>query len=135
MSEDLKKYLESINFQKQLDDIERKYKNKRILIYGTGLLFSTIVENYDISKLNIIGVSDRKYDNCHEGKSCHGYKIVHFSKIKEQNPDCILISVFHFLPVLYNFKNKFFKNTKIKIIPFADKSFLALLREIWGTSV
>lgn len=135
MSEDLKKYLESINFQKQLNNIERKYKNKRILIYGTGLLFSTIVENYDISKLNIIGVSDRKYDNCHKGKCCHGYKIVHFSKIKEQNPDYILISVFHFLPVMYRFKNIFFKNTKIKILPFADKSFIALLREIWGTLV
>ena len=135
MSEYLKKYLESINFQKQLDDIERKYKNKRILIYGTGLLFSTIVENYDISKLNIIGVSDLKYDIYDENRLCHGYKIVHFSNIKEQNPECILISIFNFLPVMYKFKNNFFKNTKVKIIPFADKSFLALLREIWGTCV
>ena len=135
MSEYLKKYLESINFQKQLDKIEKKYKNKRILIYGTGLLCSTIVENYDIPKLNIIGVSDLKYDIYDESRLCHGYKIVHFSKIKEQKPECILISIFHFLPVLFNFKNKFFKKTKIKIIPFADKSFLALLREIWGTCV
>ncbi len=135
MSEDLKKYLESINFQKQLNNIERKCKNKRIIIYGTGLFFQTIIQNYDISKLNIIAVSDRKYDIYDNGKSFCGYKIVPLSNIKDYNPDCILISVFNFLSVIYNFKNKFFKNTKIEILPLADKSFIALLREIWGTCV
>ncbi len=133
MSEDLKKYLESINFQKQLNNIERKYKNKKIIIYGTGLFFQTIIQNYDISKLNIIAVSDRKYDIYDNGKSLYDYKIVPLSNIKDYNPDYILISVFNFLPVMYNFKNKIFKNTKIKILPLADKSFIALLREIWGT--
>ena len=132
MSEDLKKYLKNINFQKQLDKLEKKYKNKKIIIYGTGLFFRTIVENYDISKLNIIGISDRKYDIYDEEKSFFGYRIIHLSKIKDYNPDCILISTFNFLPVMYSFKNKIFKNTKVEIFPIADKNFVFLLREIWG---
>ena len=133
MSKDLKRYLENINFQKQLNNIEKKCKNKKVLIYGTGLLFLTIVKNYDISKLNIIGVSDIKYDIHDNGKYLHGYETIPLSKIKELNPDYILISIFNFLPILYNFKNHFFKKTKIKILPFVDKGFTGLLREIWGT--
>lgn len=49
------------NVQKQLDKQGKKYKNKRVLIYGTGLLSNEIFQNYDLSSLNIVGIVNIKY--------------------------------------------------------------------------
>ena len=48
--------LKKINFAKHLKKLERKYKNKKILLYGMNEEFFTIIQNFDLSNLNIIGI-------------------------------------------------------------------------------
>lgn len=48
--------LKKINFAKHLKKLERKYKNKKILLYGMNEEFFTIIQNFDLSYLNIIGI-------------------------------------------------------------------------------
>ena len=41
--------LEEFKFKKQLVKLNKKLKNKTVVIYGTGRLFQKIKENYDLS--------------------------------------------------------------------------------------
>ena len=123
--------LEEFKFKKQLEKLNKKLKNKTVVIYGTGLLFQKIKENYDLSNLNIIGVSDRKYTTEEEGRESFGYKIIPLEKIVDYKPDYILISTLKFLGIMDDFKNNVFKGTKIKVLPLVDKPFFTLLKEIF----
>ena len=123
--------LEEFKFKKQLVKLNKKLKNKTVVIYGTGLLFQKIKENYDLSNLNIIGVSDRKFTTEEEGRESFGYKIIPLEKIVDYKPDYILISTLKFLGIMDDFKNNVFKGTKIKVLPLVDKPFLTLLKEIF----
>lgn len=124
-------YLESVKFDKQLKKLNKKMKNKTIVIYGTGILFQKLIKNYDLSNLNIIGVSDMKFTLDKEGENCLGYKIIPLEKIADYKPDYILISTLKFLGILNNFRNNLFKKTNIKVLPLIDKPFLSLLKEIF----
>lgn len=124
-------YLESVKFDKQLKKLNKKMKNKTIVIYGTGILFQKLIKNYDLSNLNIIGVSDMKFTLDKEGEDCLGYKIIPLEKIADYKPDYILISTLKFLGILNNFRNNLFKKTNIKVLPLIDKPFLSLLKEIF----
>ena len=125
------KFLNSVNFDKQLLRLNKKLKNKTVVIYGTGILFQKILKNYDLSNLNIIGVSDRRFTLDKEGEDCLGYKIIPLGCIEKYKPDYVLVATLKFLGILDNFRNNTFKNTKIKVLPLVDKPFITLLKEIF----
>ena len=129
--DDLLEQLETFKFDKYLKKLNRKLKNKTVVIYGAGLLFNKIIENYDLSNLNVIGISDRKFEREEEGQEAFGYKIIPLEKIKDYNPDYILISTINYMPILDDFVHNLFKKTKIKVLPLVDKPFLVLLKEIF----
>lgn len=130
--DDLLEQLETFKFDKYLKKLNRKLKNKTVIIYGAGLLFNKIIENYDLSNLNVIGISDRKFAREEEGQEAFGYKIIPLEKIKDYNPDYILISTINYMPILDDFVHNLFKKTKIKVLPLVDKPFWVLLKEIFG---
>ena len=103
------------------------------MIYGAGLFFKEIKDNYDLSKLNIIGISDRKYQLNQEGQEDLGYKIIPFAKIFNYKPDCILIATLNTYNIYQNLNNnKKTKEAKIKILPMVEKPFFDLLKEVLG---
>lgn len=124
-------YLKSVKFEKNLNKLNKKLKNKTVVIYGTGILFQKILKNFDLSKLNIIGISDRKYLEADEGREELGYKIIPLDKIVEYKPDYILVATLKFLSIIDDFQNNLFKGKGIKILPLVDKPFLTLLKEIF----
>lgn len=121
----LKKY----NFEKQLCKLNKKLKNKRVMVYGTGLFFKKIKENYDLSDLNIVAVSDKKYTLEQKGQMDLGYEIVPYDLIVEYKPDYILIATLNIFNIYMGLK-ELVKGKKIKILPLVDKPFLVLLSEI-----
>ena len=57
-------FLVKNKFQTKLDLWVKKYKNKKIVLYGCGLLFDEIINSYSIKeKLNIVAVCDVKYES------------------------------------------------------------------------
>ena len=124
-------YLNSVKFDKQLKKLNKKLKGKTIVIYGTGILFQKILKHYDLSKLNIIGVSDRRFSLEQNGDNCLGFKIIPLERINDYEPDYVLIATLKFLSILDNFRTVIFKNTKTKVLPLVDKPFLTLLKEIF----
>lgn len=66
----------SINLEKIIKKLKRKYKNKKIVIYGAGLYATEVLQKYDLSGLNIVAVTDMKYPiglNEHQ-ETFQGYK-------------------------------------------------------------
>lgn len=126
MTENFEKYLETVNFKKQFYNLCRKLKNKRVVIYGCGQLFDFIYNNYDLSNLNIIGVSDLKFTEKQENETYLGYKIILKSKIQSENPDYVLIASMQYVSVIKNF------DINVKLKPLVRKSFLDVLKEIWS---
>jgi len=120
----LKKY----KFEKQLNKLNKKLKNKTVLFYGAGSFFKKIQDNYDLSKLNVVGISDGKYPPNRFNEEEYGYKIVPFSKINEINPDCILISTLNAFDIYIHLKKHFDK--KYIILPLCNKPFFELLKEV-----
>lgn len=131
MSEDFKTHLENIKFEKNLDKLKKKLKNKTSIIYGTGSFFKYINENYDLSKLNIIGISDMKFDDNDEGKDFLGYKMVPKNKIVSYKPNYVLVATLKYISIVEDFELNILNKTKIKVLPLAKIPLLQLIKDIW----
>ncbi len=116
--DELLEILKKKNFQKRLDKLSKKYKDKKILLYGAGLFFDVVYENFDLSAFNIIGISDR----CFQSARLHkGFKAFPPEQVSEQNPDLILIMTYNYDVIEKFFKEVLLKGTKIKYEPvFVD---------------
>lgn len=125
-------YLKKINFQKHLDKITKILKNKKIVIYGTGILFEDILKNYDLSRLDIIAVSDRKFISHKEDETFYNYKVCSPNEIKDLKPDYVLVSTLYFVNIIRSLDETVLNNTKIKIKPLINKPFLEVVKEIWS---
>jgi len=85
-------YLKEIYFEDRLKFLSHKYKGKKILIYGNGIIFNVMCKNYDIQKyLNVCAVSDLRYEK-NETKEYLGFKAVKPAEIKFSNADVILLT-------------------------------------------
>ena len=124
-------YLIENDFEKNLKKLVKKTKGKNVVIYGAGSLFETAKKYYDLSQLNIIGISDMKFATHEENEECFGYKVYSVDELKELRPDYILVATKFYINIIENFYYEKFKDTKIKIKAIIKKPFLNLWKEIW----
>ena len=129
--QEMKTYLEKNNFSKRLKYLNKITDNKKIVIYGSGLFFQTIYENYDLSKLNIIGLSDKKFLFNKYDEDVLGYKCYSIHEVEDLKPDFILVCILDPLNVIYDLKNVIFKDKNITILPMVKKSFWGLIKEVY----
>ena len=127
----IEEQLKFCKFDKYYKRLIKKLKNKTVIIYGSGTLFQYIQKNYDLSLLNIIGISDGKYLLEQEGQDDLGYKIVPFEKLEEYEPDYLLLGLQNYLPVLYDFASTTFKDKKTRVIPLVKIPLWKILKDIW----
>ena len=80
------------------------------------MLFQLINEKYDLSNINIIGISDRKYNPEDEGKEELGYKVIPMVKMPDYSPDYVLVATLNYIDIIENFENTFFKGEKTKVV-------------------
>ncbi len=84
----LNKDLENSKF----DSMCFKYSGKKILLYGAGLNAKYLINRYDYSKLNVVGISDIKFEKNTQEES-FGFKAIKPSDIKNVDYDYILLTV------------------------------------------
>ncbi len=88
------KYLEKIGEKEFLKKLSKKLKNKKILLYGAGMVLDILIENYDLSEFNIIGVSDKKFETIEKDLiEYKGLKVIKPKDIKNTDFDTILFSL------------------------------------------
>jgi len=123
---DLKTLLKKKNTQHRINNLAKKYRDKKVIIYGGGKLFYELQNNYDLSKLNIIAVADMSFLSMTE--SCNGYKAIKPEEINSLNPDVILIAT----QINYNIENYLKesllpKNSRVNVEPIISRTVLEKL--------
>lgn len=124
--EELKKF----NFNKHLKKIGKYLKNKNIIIYGAGSYFEIIKKYYDLSKLNILGICDQRFEQERDMISFLGYKIYKFDEVISLNPDYILVGTRFNIRLINDYLKEKFKSTNSIIRPLVLKKFITLTKEI-----
>ena len=130
MVEDFKKYLKQRHFDKTLERHIKKFDGKKIVVYGTGTMFEAIVKNYDLSKLNIIAVADRKFAATKPDKYL-GYDTVAPDNIADLKPDVVLVGVLKTVAIVEDLRYGTLVNTGIQVYPMVDRKIFEILKEIW----
>ncbi len=85
-------YFDCISEQKYLDKLSKKLKGKKVLLYGAGIISETILENYDLSKFNIAGIADKRFERTDEKEFC-GLKTFKPDELKSLEYDNIIITL------------------------------------------
>lgn len=78
-------YLKSLNFENKLEILKEKYADKKIILFGMGLLLDAIIDNYDLKKyLNIVGISDKRIndDKSYDYKGFNVYRPIALRALK-----------------------------------------------------
>lgn len=86
-------YLKKKKAQEKINKFAEKYQDKKIVLYGAGLFAGELIRNYDLSKLNIIGVADKKFQNNSEG-DFYEYKKFGPYDLLENTFDLLLITTY-----------------------------------------
>ena len=124
-------YLYEFKFDKTLPKLAKKLNGKTVVLYGAGTFLELIKKYFNLSELNIIGISDKKFENHGENDEFLGYKVYAPDEIKGLNPNSVLVSTKLYVDLLEDLMYKTFKHTKIKVEPLVKKPILTLIREIW----
>ncbi|NLF83438.1 MAG: hypothetical protein GX568_05595 [Candidatus Gastranaerophilales bacterium] len=101
----LQEKLKEQNFDKRIDELAEKYRDKKILLYGAGSAFIAICQLYNLSRLNIIGIADIRFAN--QGECC-GYKAFCPFDIHELSPDIVLVTIPDYAQATDFFENDIF---------------------------
>lgn len=111
MKTNFKEYLEKKRAQKVIDKAAEKYEGKKIILYGAGLFAGELLRNYDLSKLNIIGVADIKFQDHYE---------VDYYNYKKLSPDDLLETEFDLL-LITTYDDTYIKNYLLKDLLQGEK--------------
>ncbi|GBF23046.1 hypothetical protein tpqmel_0450 [Candidatus Gastranaerophilus sp. (ex Termes propinquus)] len=126
----LKEYLKGVDAQKQIDKAAKKYKGKRVVLYGAGDFLKILDKQYDLSGLNIVGISDVKFGS---GWQLHPkYKeTIPPKDLKTRDFDVILITLLEDLVMLDYLENVLLKETvnkNKKVALFISPTFSYLIK-------
>ena len=131
MAEDFEAYLKIANIENYLKKLKKKTRNKKVIIYGSGKFFQYIKQNYDISFLNVVGISDKKFQEEDEGKDYLGYRIIPKNKIANYNVDYLIVAMYRYINVIEELMNTCIINTKTKILPLLRMPFFQTMNKIY----
>lgn len=87
-------YVKSEVTKKHVKKLFKKYKNKKVLIYGAGIIADNLFSEYDFRCLDIIGIADRKFVDNDPG-SVYGFRTVKPSDMKNLDFDIVLFTIMH----------------------------------------
>lgn len=86
-------YLKAVHAQRQINKLARKYKNKKIVIYGAVEYFQILKNNFDLSNLNIVGIADKKFETSKDSNPTQ-YLALAPEELKEFDLDVILVALY-----------------------------------------
>lgn len=113
--------LKEMKFQERINELSRKYKSKKIAIYGAGTLSSIILNNFDLSGLNISAIIDLRYFIEDDNPQFMGYKAISPYEIKKSEIDIIFIANFNSDNITKFLQEDIFQKTReIPVISFVN---------------
>ena len=116
-------YFTEVNEQKHINKLVNRYKNKKILLYGAGLTANVLLKNYDLSKFNIIGIADRKFNN--DSEEFFGIKTISPENLNQYQFDTIIFTMKLYENIAKSLKSNGINKEMVTII---KKSYLYPMR-------
>jgi len=100
------RYLSKNKEQEYINHLAVKLKDKKLLLYGYGMICQLIMANYDLSELNIVAISDKKFEDSNDTE-INGIKTVTPDKLSTVDFDIVLSSLYTNVPIYYclNYQN------------------------------
>lgn len=127
-----KDFLKEINPQSQINKIAKKYKNKKIIVYGAGQYAQFILDNYDLSNLQIVGFSDKSFKE-NKGGLFYNYPKISPYEIKNTNADIIFTLVANDYQIYEYLTTEILKSSlKIKIDVLLKPNFIQIIRFLFN---
>lgn len=122
--------LKNKKIQENINRIASKYKNKKILLFGAGVISEYLFDNYDLSSLNIIGIVDSRFS---EGQpDFKNFKTFIPDKMDNLNADVILITAYDYAQIIHFLKQYYPQITKLPIEHILPTSFLGKIKTMFG---
>ena len=118
-------YLETYDAQKKIDKLSKRYKNKKVAIYGAGQFAQILFEKYDLSSLNIVAVADMKFKDENKRKF-FGLNCIPSDDLGIVDCDVILIANFDYAFFLTQLDDKILyrtKNENVEVRPLIKLTF------------
>ncbi len=125
-------FYNQINTQKQINSLAKKFKNKRIIFYGAGIMSKILFENFDLSKLNIIAICDMKYEKS-QNETFFSYPTISPDELKTADFDVIFVNLKNYERAINNIKYNILINTKNEdkeVKPFLKVTLYFLIKQI-----
>jgi len=119
--------LKKINYQKYIDNLAEKYKNKKIVVYGAGSFFEYVIKNYDLNGLNITAISDKKFQGTNE-EMYMNYRAISPYEIAEYNPDVVFSGIYD--PYITNQVRYFIEELNNKKFTWEELSEVGILDKL-----
>ena len=115
--------------QRYFKYLRNKLRNKKIILYGAGKFLEIVNKYYDLSQLNIIGITDFKYYNHKENDEFLGYKIYSVEETKNLTFDYLLISTLEYDDLIRNLYYNVFRGKNINYEILVKKRLSAVIVE------
>ena len=123
---DFKEYFETYNAQEKINQLAKTYKNRKIVLYGAGQYAQILFQNYDLSKLNIVAICDKKFED-ESKRDFYNLICIPPQELGSLDCDLILISNFDYQKfsnivddILYETQNEAIEIRPLIKLNFAD---------------
>ena len=119
-------YLKIYNAQEKINKLAKRYKNKKVALYGAGQFAQCIFQNCDLSKLNIIAIADKRFENINQKHNFFGLNCIKPNDLKTMDFDVIFITNFdveRFIEILDESVLYGTKNANVEIRPLINLNF------------
>ena len=128
---EFEKILNTCRIKQKLINISKKYKNKKIVLYGAGLFADFLFERCDFSILNIVAIADKKYEQ-EKSLMYNGIKTISPKELTTIDCDLILITNQDYKKFIEIIDNLLIntQNEKINIIALTQPSKKELLLKL-----
>lgn len=114
------------DIQGNINKLSNKYKNKKVLLYGAGILAELLFDKYDLSGFNIISIADNKF--MYEKGEFKNTKTVSPEEIEDLKPDVIILTVYDDIQMKHFFKVYYPEISQIPMEPILPKSFTGKIK-------
>ncbi len=123
-------YLEEQRAQEKINKLADEYANKKIVLYGAGEFARCVFKTCDLSKLNIIAISDKRFEE-ERPHEFYNLKCIKPEELKVLDFDIILISNYQYAN-LYNILTKELlintENENKKVLPLIKKDLSSIIK-------
>ncbi len=115
-NEELETYLREQNAQIKINTLAERFAGKKAAIFCAGEFSRCVFKNYDLSKLNIVAIADRRFEENRQHKF-YGIKCIKPKDLNDAEIDVILIAAYDFVKFYDILTNTIIKNCDIEIAP------------------